>query len=781
MNKQIKFAILLVFLALTFIVSFYGKVITSPNSFLFSSNGDAMKNYYTYAFYIKNNVSNIEFEGMNYPYNENFMYTDCHPLQASSLKFINQYFPQVSDYSVGLLNIIMLLSIALTSFILYLIFIKLEINRLLSVLGALAITILSPQLFRLTGHLALSYSFFIPLTIYLLLLFEKNPRKIYTLFLFLVILLFFFTHAYLGMIASVMVFVYSSIGVLNNQLAKREKTEFLKYLQTLLASIIPVFVFCIFVKLTDSHTGRTTNPWGIFENHAEISTIFLPISGPLNIIKDALFDDLKQTWEGWAYTGIVAIAVFSFYIFSFTRKKSLYAKWSKNHFLNRLFITSVLILCLSTLLPFRKLMFTLVDNFDMIKQFRAIGRFAWVFYFITNILAIFIIDKVILHFKERKRMVLANVLIVLVPAIIAVEGISYHYNMSHEVTKSQNLFSLKQTHEVFQEDCRDIAKNKYQAIISLPFFYIGSENYGKSAGNDISKLSFMFSYHLDLPMINSYLTRTSIPESKKIMQLLASEFYKKDIEDDLKSDKPFLVICSNEELSKGDKNLLYKSKILKKREGYSLYEIDKNSLFRNSIMAEFIKFNSKKDLLSEKDGFLVSDTNLYFSYIDFDQYHKPPFEKDNSCFKGLQRNYNTIFSIKGSELDDTKKYIANFWIYNDGENYGQDCLNGMIFFIKSKAGKEDWIFPIFNARESHEINGNWSLAEATLSDIEKDADYKLVVKGSDRSKLNYYIDHLLFYDSKLDIYRLISSTDNIYLFYNNNRLEIPVNNNTYTK
>jgi hypothetical protein len=682
---------------------------------------------------------------------------------------------------VGILNITMLLSIALTAFILYLIFIELEINRLLSVLGALAITILSPQIFRLTGHLALSYSFFIPITIYLLLLFDKNPKKIYSFFLFLVILIFFFTHAYLGMIASVMVFVYSSIYLLNNQLAKREKIEILKYLKILFASIIPVLFFYLFIKITDSHIGRTTNPWGIFENHAEISTIFLPISGPLNIIKEVIFDDLNQTWEGWAYIGIVAILVISFYIFSLTSKNNLYAKWSNNYFLNRIFITSVLILCLSTLLPFRKLMFILIDNFDMIKQFRAIGRFAWVFYFVSNIIAIFIIDKVILHFKEQKRIVLANVLIVLVPVIIVFEGISYHYNISNEVTKSQNLFSLEQTDEVFQEDCREISKNRYQAIISLPFFYIGSENYGKSAGNDISKLSFMFSYHLNLPMINSYLTRTSISESKKIMQLFASDFYKKDIEGDLKSNKPFLVICSNEELSKGEKNLIDKSKILKKRDGYSLYEIDKNSLFKNSIKSELIKFNSKKQFLSEKNGFLVSDTNLYFSYIDFEKYHKPPFENENSCYKGLQRNLNTIFSIKGSELDVTKKYIANFWIYNDGENFGQDCLNGMIFFIKSKAGKEDWILPIFNAGESHEINGNWSLAEATLSGIEKDADYKLVIKGSDRSKLNYYIDHLLFYDSKLDIYRLISSFNNSYLFHNNHIFDIPFYNNTFRK
>ena len=111
---------------------------------------------------------------MNYPFSENIMYTDCHPLQANLLKFINQFFPEVSNYSIGIINSFMILSIAITGLFLYLIFIKLGVSSLLSVLGALAITILSPQLFRLTGHLALSYSFFIPITIYLLLLFEEK-------------------------------------------------------------------------------------------------------------------------------------------------------------------------------------------------------------------------------------------------------------------------------------------------------------------------------------------------------------------------------------------------------------------------------------------------------------------------------------------------------------------------------------------------------------------------------------------------------------------------------
>ena len=100
------------------------------------------------------------------------MYTDCHPLLASVPKFLNQQFPGLSNYSIGILNLLLVLSIGITAFILYFIFIELKINYILAILGALGISALSPQILRITGHLALSYSFFIPLTIYLIVFFS---------------------------------------------------------------------------------------------------------------------------------------------------------------------------------------------------------------------------------------------------------------------------------------------------------------------------------------------------------------------------------------------------------------------------------------------------------------------------------------------------------------------------------------------------------------------------------------------------------------------------------
>lgn len=772
-NSKKKGLALVVLLSSIFILTFYGKVIFSPNSYLFNPSGDGMKNYYTYAYYIQNNTDNIEFEGMNYPYGESFMYTDCHPAQAFGLKVLNQYFPKVSSYSIGIINLTMILSIVLTSMVLYLLFNRLKIHQLLSVFGAIAITVLSPQIFRLTGgHYALSYSFFIPLTIYFLLWFETIVTRKNLLFFSLIVLLAFFTHAYIGMILFVLVFTYLLVNVYFTIVKGNSQTSLMKYLKIAMASFIPFVLFYLFIKLTDSHFGRTTNPWGIFENHADIGTVFLPVSGPLNTIKETLFDHLDQKWEGWAYVGIMAIIGFIVYFLSFIIKKPLLQKINNSQFIKTLFFSSVLILLFATLLPFRKVMYEIVDAINVIKQFRAIGRFAWVFFFVINIVSIYIINEVFIYFKSIGKGLIGYTLIVIIPLFIFIEGIDYHSSVAKEITISKNLFDLDQTSSSFQEDCLNIDADNYQAIIGLPFFYIGSENFGKTATQEIYKLSFLFSYHLNLPMVNSYLTRTAIDESKKIMQLLSKDFYKKPILSDLKNSKPFLVVCHHNQLSFADEVFLEKAKLLLKREDYSLYEISPSKININSADKLYDDFSSNMSTLYKKEGFLVSDTSLYFRYNDFNDTSIYVSLNGRGTYIGLQKGYNSILKIRGEELDENKNYIARFWMLNNGEKNGQDYLNGMIFFNKKNEEKGEWIFPLTDARNSHNIKGDWTLVEVELSSIDKSFNYELLIKGPDRSKQYYYIDDLLFYDSELDIYK---NENGAILFHNNHKINIPNN------
>lgn len=774
-NNRKKGGVAVIMLSSIFVFIFYGNILLSPNSYLFNPSGDGMKNYYTYAYYIQNNKDLVEFEGMNYPYSESFMYTDCHPIQAIVLKFLTNVFPSIGNYSVGLVNLAMILSIVLTSLVLHLLFNRLKINQLLSVLSAVAVTALSPQIFRLTGgHYALSYSFFIPLIIYFLLKFEEEVTLKSAVYFGLIILLAFFTHAYIGMILFVLIFIFYSIRFIHSLLNKSFRNELKNFFFIATASLIPFILFYLFIKLTDSHIGRTSNPWGIFENHADLGTVFLPVDGPLNGFKEYFFVGLKQNWEGWAYIGIISIIGFITYLLSFVFSSVYFKRIKENQFIKTLFLSAILILLFATLLPFRQLLYRVVDEINMIKQFRSIGRFAWVFFFIINIVTVYCVNELMKFLKENSRINLANTIIIIVPLVIFIESISYHTSTAKTITTSNNLFDINQTDSTFKKDINLINAQDYQAIIGLPFFYIGSENFGKTAPQEAYKLSFLFSYHLNLPMVNSFLTRTSIMESKKIMQLLSKGFYNKPISKDLQSNKPFLIVSYSNNLSLDDQELISRASLITEEETYSLYEISLDSIFKNISSIEYQSFLNKKDLLYTKEDCLVSDTNLYFSSNNFNDTNLYQKVNNEICYVGFQKDYNSIFKVNGNDLQENKSYIARFWMLNNGKKFGQDYQNGMIFFNKSKGNESEWVFPLKDARNSHNINGNWSLVEVELSNVDKEYTYELLIKGPDRSKQNFYVDDLLFYDSELEIYRESRVNDSILLIKNNHRIKAPV-------
>ncbi len=767
MIKKYKYFVFLVLLTFIFVSFFYGKLLITPNSYFIDGKGDALKNYYTYAYFIKNNQSNIEFEGMNYPYQENFMYTDCHPLQASILKQIHQFFPSIANYSVGILNLFMLASFLITAIFLYLIFVYLKINKTLAVLSAVAITILSPQVFRFGGHWALSYSFSIPMILYLLLIIENKYTLKRIIMLIFALLFLFFTHAYLGIITALIILAYTGISFLIKIINKDKKLAF-KYLKIGLTAIVSIVIFYAFVKLTDNHSNRTTNPWGIYIQHSSISSVFLPTKGPLNELKNQYLNvkPEDQVWEGRAYVGLVAIISMVIFIIASFKKNSFIYNKNQTSIIQRLFIVSVLFFLFAALLPNKSIWEYIFEKVNLIKQFRAIGRFAWVIYYVGNILAIFVIDRLIFKLQNNHKKITPTILIFVTPLIIAFEGIPYHQSYSVKTTKYPNWLDINQTKSTFKTDCESIGENKYQAIIALPYFYIGSDNYGKEAPDEAYRLAFLFSYHLKLPMFNSYLTRTSLCESKNIMQLLSSDFYKKSIKNDIKSDLPFLIMFYKDNLTSNEKNLLSKANLLVDRDDYMLYEIDKKVLFKETNKAKYNEFLSQKDSLYKKDGFLVSDTNLIFKYVNFNDKDTLPFENNRGVFKGPQNTYNTLFSINGKNLIQGETYRVRFWIYNGGENCGQDMFKGIAFFNQSINGESTWLNK-FVVQNSLEINGNWTLVEIDLTDINPQAEYTVVIKGDEMSKKYYYIDDLLFYNKKLTIYKDLGHQ----LYFNNHFID----------
>ncbi len=777
MIKIQKYApIILILSSIVFVMSFYGDVVLSPNSYLFTDTGDGIKNYFTYASHIKNDSSYINSQIMNYPYGENFLFLDCQPLFTGIIKILSVPFPSIQNYSIGIINFLMIFSLVLSTFFLYLILLEFNVSRLFSVLGAFSIAVLAPQLFRVTGHLALSYSFFIPLSWYLFIKFSKSPNKLkWAFMLFLNNLSWYFVHAYLGMIAvsfMLLCFIFDFI------LFDGKKYKTLKqWINISLVVVLPFVFFWMFTIVTDHHVGRTDNPYGYLIYASNFESVFLPNYPPLRPFLDE-FLKIEQNWEGLAYIGIGSIL--SIFLFVFFETVKFIKRKIKKESVKRIdqpllvvaLCSALILLFLSMGYPFKYKMEFLLDGVPIIKNFRGIGRFSWVFYYVVTVVSIYYVDIIC---NSKKNRVVYMFLGMLIPLSYVVEGIPYHREISNTIVNSSNLFDKNQLPQSFSNGLKYMVKDKYQAIIPLPFYHVGSENYARKAMDKICKISMILSYHSGLPLMGNHSARASLMESRNLLQLFSPNFYRKEVEKSIKSKKTFLIIYSNEELAEQENEILERSNLLYSNKDYSLYSISYDSLFNNTSRQEILNFERIKNKLYNNTVFLASSSDTS-SKIIYNSYENMPEKKSHSgvgAYIGMMCNYNLLGTIAPNVLKENTEYVASFWMYNAGNNYGQDALSSTALVqTKDEKNSAKWIATT-NPANSFVIDGAWSLVELTFKVTDKNDKVEVLLKGDDCSLKTVIIDDLLVREKYNDVYRVVKETNGQVgeLFKNNHKIK----------
>lgn len=764
MKKKIDIYQILVILSISLILFiFYGENIISPNKYMFSTSGDGMKNYFTYASYIKNNQSLFNFEGMNYPYGEHFLYTDCTPLLSMIIRSISFIFPSITNYSVGIINELIFLSYVVCALYLFKIFDYLKIKPLISILFSIGITLLCPQIIRTLGHLALSVSCFLPMTIYFILIADKQTNKLkYSIYIFSLLTALLFTHAYLGIISFTLFFLHFSIKEVI-QLIKIKKFK-PNYLHVLASITIPLLLFNLFVIATDSHTGRTNNPYGIFSYYASIKSFLLPTIKGFTPYIDSIFhyeSTIWSYWESWAYIGVTAIFAIHIYFIFFMksivqRNKINYRDHEKE--LLVLLIASFLIALYSMCLLYKTSFVVLLDIFPVLKQFRGLGRFAWVFYFSVNIFSVFVIDKISKSIPNKPTRL---VFILSLALILIFEGSGYHRFISSYTTNSYNLFSSKSEDKDITQLKKKIKLKNFQSMVVFPYYYIGSENNERIPTNISSLLSrsMSISYHLNVPLMNSFLTRTSIWEGKNLMQLTSEPFYFKKIKRFMKNKKNILIVTDNTELSSQENYYINQSKLLFKGENFSYYSISFNRLFENSSKKEILKFKQLKKSLKHQNSWYYSGSNKFI----FECYSRKYSHRDTiHCFTGTMDQYEIVKEIPSTKLDTNTQYTARIWIYNGGENFGQDKFSVGMFVQTTDTKSSKWISGINSAKKSCMIDGEWSMIEVNFKTESFPVNYQFVLYGDVLNKIKYKADDLLIYPSESNIYKEINGKTYLY-------------------
>ncbi|MCH8903048.1 MAG: hypothetical protein IIA45_03940, partial [Bacteroidetes bacterium] len=535
----------------------FGKILINPNATLFAIGGDGIKNYYTVAYYVQND-SGLHFTGMNYPYGEHIVYTDNQPLLAMTLRWINDNVLNISRDVFGIMNILMITSFLPCVFFLFLILKKMHLPNWYAVLTALIIGFLSPQLARFIAHYALAYVFFLPLTWYLMIrFFEKNNWIGWGMLLIATTSLFGLIHLYYLLLGGVFVLASSVIYLLRYR--KRFKQIILFVIFGLVVALLPIILIKSWLFLTDPITDRPMVPWGYLYYVADFETIFLPYKGPILEGWNKIIQYNPTKWEGQAYVGFMGILSAIYLVYRFIR----YA--IKNKLRRRvlpvvpgnmgIFIwSSILILLFSMGYPFKFHMESLLDYLGPLKQFRSLGRFAWIFYYVFTVFTAVQLHRYIRVYLTHKNKTIGMVLASVFLLFWTFEsGVHLNENVQdlaiHKFKGSSNAFLNSSFNYKDILETAGYSTSDFQAILPLPYFLVGSEKFDIQRSTAAAVQSMLASYHTRLPVATGKMSRTSLSQSLKLTQLISHEHIEKQILRDYKNDKPLLLLTTHQTLT----------------------------------------------------------------------------------------------------------------------------------------------------------------------------------------------------------------------------------------
>ena len=766
----------LVGFAVIFMVFFYGKVLWSPNDSMFSHSGDGIKNYFTYAYHIAHNSNATNFDGMNYPFGESYLYTDCHPVFAYAFRAISHVVPIVQTHSVGLLNGVLLLSMFLTFLFMHLLLLELKFLRWFSVLFSITIAVLSPQLFRLDGHLALSYSVALPLSWWLLLrCLRAGQNKVQharsIAIMMLNNLFWLFIHAYLGVIVLSFLLCMVFLNFLSQGKTGQKRWHHAGLLLTICA---PIALFLIHENTIDLHENRTDNPSGFFLHNAELDDVFIPHDRPFRPFFDQLTGNIiKQKWEARGYVGLANSLIFL--IGLLTALIALFRKKLRPHLrdffdhglVNVALLASILVLLFALAIPFRQFP-DLLEMVPVLKQFRATGRFVWPFYFAFSVFSAYVFQRLTLILLNRSRFAGVS-FIALVFLVTFAEGAVGHHHMSHRISSQKNVFLPEHLSPGFQVLLDQIDSEQYQAIISFPFFYNGSESFSRPRDELAVTNSLIVAYHTGLPCVSTNLTRTSVDESKKIVQFLSPGYYPKNIQADLTDNRPFLVVKTGTNFTTYEKAIIEKAEPIDFADGLGIMRLSKEALFENEGPVIRARFEADSSQLNQRNGYFLSDTCSVLYHDGFENQDSPLPFAGNGGYHGLKKGENKLAIFAANTFLKDRDYEVSIWMHN-GE---KDALNLWFRFLIEEydAPSNQWFRTPFFPEFSEVIYGDWSLVEGSFRVHDPANVVQIVTRGKANSKATFNADELLIKDKGVKVFKLLD--DEQTLFYNNHRIQSP--------
>lgn len=578
MEKLHKFWFWNVLIAQTaLVVATFWRLIIDGQRYLFMDSYDGMRNYFAYHNFINQGKTNdfFLFNNMNYPFGDYILYTDNTPLLAVIVKWFSENIYDISNFSLSIFHWFYVFSIVLSSAFLYLIGKRFIKTKWLLALFSIAVPWITPQLLRFNiGHFSLALSCCILAVLYglvrLYFNYKSDKKVIWSIVgIITAVVLSSFLHMYFLVINGFLIGYFCLIWAMLNWKSRIDFAKIIGF--ALLIPLTALGVVLTIVRNIDTYyhlRHETAEGFGYSVWQMTLDALYVPHN--FSTVPSFLSSSMEfQSYEGVGYIGAFALYGLATYILFLiinlirTRLLNLESlinvasKTDKNRHL--IFIISITgILCLWISFGVKALFFNgtlrfdnwlnpfyfLVKLFDQVTQFRAMGRFSWIFFFTINIFILYKIDKY-WHFYNKKW--LPKILLFVLCAMLSIDAIDSMVNQNKRARGLNPLTEVKYL-KTAETLIADIDIDKYQAILPLPYYHSSCEDYHYTINpNDKwATQTYQFTTLTGLPLMASQTARSPVQPTYELFELFLKDGIPKAISERL-TDQSILVILNNEE------------------------------------------------------------------------------------------------------------------------------------------------------------------------------------------------------------------------------------------
>ena len=335
--------------------------------------------------------------------------------------------------------------------------------------------------------------------------------------------------------------------------------------------ILPLILVTFWIDSLDSIKDRPELPYGFMEYKAFWNGIFLPDLWRISSFLQTHFDRIHVlNIENVSYIGMAAdvfiILILIHFIYKIADKNANTIVLVADEFLNNLLITAFFILLFSFGLPFiihtNWLKYT-----GRFQQFRSVGRFAWIFFYIINI---YLFAWSYTNWTRRKT-TFSHIILMLPVLLLLTDNLLMHRKMYVGNEKADKAM-ISETRIPFKPD-------QYQAILPFPFFFYGGEGFGIDDNCENIVNTEQLSLATGLPMIASNMDRTSAAQVIKNIAYSKNDHLPINVYKEYLSKKPILIMRANNcNIGPRESQLILKSIFVARSDKYTYYALYPDSI-----------------------------------------------------------------------------------------------------------------------------------------------------------------------------------------------------------